>query len=370
MPRSGSRLSVSTVDERGAHGRVRSQAHARLRVVKVAPFNAEAPLDALQADLTPSVAFYVRNHFPVPELDSRGYRVEVDGAVRRTLALRLKDLRAMRRHAIPATLECAGNGRTGLVPPPPGEPWQLGAVSTARWTGTLLCDVLERAGLRRGTVEVLVSGADRGFPPEGASEIPFARSLPLAKAMDPDTLLALEMNGEPLPPEHGGPVRLVVPGWYGVASVKWVVRIEALEEPFTGYYQVDRYVYDYADGSKPTPVTAMRVRSLILSPMDGETVHGGRMVVRGKAWSGEGAIARVEVAVEGGDAWRDARLLPPVSPYAWRPWEFVWDANEPGRHVLRSRATDVKGNRQPDAGQWNKLGYGNNAVQSIVVDAR
>jgi len=216
-------------------------------------------------------------------------------------------------------------------------------------------------------VEILAIGADRGRPPDTADEIPFARSLPLAKARDPDTLLAFQMNGRPIPPEHGAPIRLIVPGWYGMASVKWLERIEALAEPFRGYYQVGRYVYDHADGNPPIPVGTIRVRSVIVSPRDGDVVRQGEMIVRGKAWSGEGVVVRVQIGVDGAEPSQDAMLAPPMSPHAWRAWEFAWDATNPGRHVLRSYATDAKGNRQPEDGRWNRYGYGNNAAQAIAV---
>jgi len=216
-------------------------------------------------------------------------------------------------------------------------------------------------------VEILAIGADRGRPPDVADEIPFARSLPLTKARDPDTLLALQMNGRPIPPEHGAPIRLIVPGWYGMASVKWLERIEARAEPFRGYYQLGRYVYDYADGNPPTPVRTIRVRSVIVSPRDGDAVRRGQMIVRGKAWSGEGVVVRVQFGVDGAEPSQDATLAPPISPHAWRAWEFAWDATNLGRHVLRSYATDAKGNRQPDVGRWNRYGYGNDAAQAIAV---
>ncbi len=242
-------------------------------------------------------------------------------------------------------------------------------MGTAQWTGVPLRVVLESARLRPGVIEILAVGADRGGPPDAADEIPFARSLPLAKAMDPDTLLALRMNDQPLLPEHGSPIRLIVPGWYGMASVKWLERIEALVEPFRGYYQVGRYIYDAVDRSPLIPVSTMRVRSLIVSPLDEQTVRRGRVIVRGKAWTGEGEVMRVQITVDGAEL-SDATLLPPVSPDAWRPWEFAWDATSPGRHVLRSYATDGKGNRQPEVGRWNRYGYGNNAAQAIAVSVQ
>jgi len=250
-----------------------------------------------------------------------------------------------------------------MAPRPPGEPWGLGAVSTARWRGVPLRAVLERAGVAEGTVEILAVGADRALPLQGGIETPFARSLPLAKAMDPDTILALEMNGRPLPPEHGAPVRLIVPDWYGVASVKWVARLEALVEPYTGFYQGRRYVY--ATGDRTEPVRSMRVRALIVSPAD-EAVPAGNVLVRGRAWSGDGAVIRVEVSVDQ-SLWREARLLAAISGHTWRAWEFDWEDARPGNHTLRARATDAGGNSQPDVARWNELGYGSNSVHIVSV---
>jgi DMSO/TMAO reductase YedYZ molybdopterin-dependent catalytic subunit len=211
-------------------------------------------------------------------------------------------------------------------------------------------------------MEVLVEGAD------GKGSKRFARSLPVSKALHPDTLLALEMNGAPLTREHGAPVRLIVPGWYGMAQVKWVRRIEALTRPFAGYYQRERYIYDAGDGRGPQPVTRMRVKSLIISPASGMRVAPGRVVVQGLAWSGERRVVQVEVAVDGGEAWKPATLLETPKPSAWVRWAFTWEDAVPGRHTLRARATDEAGETQPEAPQWNRLGYGNNAVQVHVVD--
>ncbi len=341
-----------------------------MRIVTAEPLNAETSFEDLKEEITPQSRFFVRNHFRVPDVAPAKHVLEIGGAVKRTLKLRLEDLEGMGTRTVAVTLECAGNGRMGLRPLPAGEPWGLGAVGTARWTGVPLRAVLASARVRPEAIEILAVGADRGRPPDGAEKTPFARSLPLAKAMDPDTLLALHVNDEPLLPEHGAPIRLIVPGWYGMASVKWVERLEALAEPFRGYYQVGRYVYDYADGTPHIPVRTMRVRSLIVSPLDGETVRRGRVMVRGKAWSGECEVVRVQIEVDGDEASQSAKLLPARSPHAWRSWEFAWDATDPGRHVLRSRATDQDGNRQPDVGRSNRYGYGNNAAHAIAVTVR
>ena len=341
-----------------------------MRILSAEPFNAETELDELGEDMTPQSRFFVRSHFPRPDRGRDEHRLEVGGAVEHPLRLSVADLEAMGTRRVTATLECAGNGRTGLRPLPTGEPWGLGAVGTARWEGVPIRTVLESARVRPGGIEVLATGADRGKPPGRAEAISFARSIPLAKAMDPDTLLAFRMNDEPLSPEHGAPVRLVVPGWYGVASVKWLERLEVLPEPFRGYYQVERYVSDLADGKPAGPIGPMRVRSLIVSPLDGQIVPRGRVILRGKAWSGDGEVVRVQIGVDGGEARHAATLLPTPSPHAWRAWEFPWEPREPGRHVLRSFATDKEGNRQPELGRWNVHGYENNAAQAVVVTVR
>jgi DMSO/TMAO reductase YedYZ molybdopterin-dependent catalytic subunit len=355
---------------------VQEVAAERLVPIKLAPFNAESRVGKLAADVTPNEDFYVRSNFKLPALDPASYRLRVGGNVERALQLGLDELPSLGTKTLVTTMECAGNNRMSLVPLPTGEPWQGGAVSTGRWSGVPLAAVLGRAGVKAGTVEILFEGADRGRPkdlPVGLAgpsvDIPFARALPLEKALHPDTLLALEMNGEPLPPDHGAPLRLVVPAWYGMASVKWVARIEALTEPFRGYYQVNRYVYDYGEG-EPPPVTTMLVKSTIVSPGEGEVVPVGRALVRGRAWSGGGEIARVEVAVDGGETWQEARLGPALGSYGWRSWELEWEAADPGRHTLRCRATDAAGNVQPPLARWNKHGYGSNGVQVLVVNTR
>jgi DMSO/TMAO reductase YedYZ molybdopterin-dependent catalytic subunit len=342
----------------------------QLVVVKVAPFNAEAAVESLREDVTPTPKFYVRSNFPVPQLSAETHRIDVGGAVKRPMSLSLGELRQLGTRTITTTMECAGNNRISLAPLPSGEPWQGGAVSTGTWAGVPLREVLNRAELGDDVVEILVEGADHGAPKDGPGDIPFARSLPLEKALHPDTLLALAMNGEPLSPDHGAPVRLLVPSWYGMASVKWVRRVEALREPFGGYYQRSRYIYDYGDGTAPAPVREMRVKSVIVYPVEGETVGVGSVTVRGQAWSGDGEITKVEVTVDGGENWQEATLQGQSGPYTWRAWTYEWKAADPGRHALRSRASDSRGNRQPDVARWNKYGYGSNGIRPVAVNIR
>jgi DMSO/TMAO reductase YedYZ molybdopterin-dependent catalytic subunit len=330
------------------------------------PLCAEASPAALAARLTNPGSFFVRSHFDVPRLDAGTHRIEVAGAVARSLTLSVADLRRLGLVSVDATLECAGNGRAGLTPPVPGEPWGFGAVSTARWTGVPLARVLDRAGLLSSAVDILIEGADLGQPADASGTLHFARALPCAQAIAPETLLALEMNGAPLAPLHGAPVRLVVPGWYAMASVKWVERIVALPESYRGYFHSRRYVYQIPEPGPSAPVQRMRVKSMITSPSDRSVLSRGPVVVRGWAWSGAGPVTRVEVAI-GDGSWQDAHLLPQPEAHAWRGFELEWEAT-PGRHGLRARATDASGTVQLDNAEPNRLGYGNNAIRTLTVE--
>ncbi|HET7565601.1 MAG TPA: sulfite oxidase [Gemmatimonadaceae bacterium] len=338
--------------------------------MKHSPFNAETPEHALASDVTPSQHVYVRSNFDVPHLDGDAHRIVIGGVVTSPFTLAVSELRAMPMRTVVATMECAGNDRSSMRPPPAGEVWRSGALSTARWTGVPLAAVLERAGVQPEVVEILAVGADAGTRDDAQGRVTFARALPVSDARHPDTLLALMMNDEPLTPAHGAPVRLVAPRWYGMASVKWVARIEALTQPYGGYFQTRRYIYDADRADVPRPVTHMRVKSAIVAPADGDMISARELTIWGWAWSGDGAITRVEVAINGGDEWRDAHLTPPASPHAWTRWELRWQVAQPGRYVLRSRATDASGNVQPDEAPWNRLGYGNNAVRTVIVDVR
>jgi len=347
-----------------------TEAEAALDVVKHAPFNAESPPAALVMPVTPTGQIYVRSNFPFPALDGDDHRVEIGGMVRSEYSVSVRELRGMTavHSTVTVTMECAGNDRLAIRPLPAGEPWRTNALSTSRWTGVPLRTLLDRARLHDRAREILVEGADGGTV-EGNVVRMFGRSLPLDKALAPETLLAFAVNGEPLTLAHGAPLRLVVPGWYGMASVKWVTRITAIERAYDGYFQRDRYVYD-EPGRGISPVTTMRVKSMITAPTEGDRMERARVQIEGWAWSGDGAITRVEVATGGGDTWSDARLTPPESPHAWTRWTGDWTPAEPGRYALRSRATDSAGNVQPDEASWNRLGYGNNAVRTVVVEVK
>lgn len=328
--------------------------------IKYEPFNAETDRRAIDKDITPSSAHFIRSNYAVPELPD-AHVIGIGGEVEHPFGFSARELERLPMKSLTVTLECAGNDRASVKPLPVGEPWRANAVATAVWTGVPLQLLLQRAGVRAKAQEVLFEGAD------GDDQNAFARALPIDKAMHPDTLLAVAMNGAPLTKPHGAPVRLIVPGWYGMASVKWVRDITVLKHRFTGLYQTEKYVYD--DGGKVKPVQQMKVKSFIASPVDGGVVRAGKVTLRGFAWSGAAKVARVEVAVGGGDVWRPATLGVDLGPWAWRPFSMEVEL-PPGRHSVRCRATDEAKNVQPDASEWNRLGYGNNGVRTLLVDAR
>jgi DMSO/TMAO reductase YedYZ molybdopterin-dependent catalytic subunit len=344
-------------------------------MINPAPYNAEAPPAALTGKVTPTELHYVRSNFAVPAHDGR---LEIGGAVARPTTLTLDDLRSLPAHEHAVTLECAGNGRLDMKPLPTGEPWGDYAVSTARWTGALLHDVLAQAEPARQGVEVRFQGADHGpyhlqaiLPETDQDNVTFTRSLPMGEAADPTSgiLVAYAMNGQPLGRDHGAPFRLIVPHWYAVASVKWLKRIDVLTEPFTGEFQTGHYMYQWPDRPHE-PVTLMRVRARITDPAPGSTIDYGSYTVRGKAWSGTGPVTRVDVSLTGEGDWQPAQVEPVRSGYDWQDWTFTWESINVGRHTLRARATDAAGNVQPDVPPWNRLGYGNNAIEVLYVDRR
>jgi DMSO/TMAO reductase YedYZ molybdopterin-dependent catalytic subunit len=345
---------------------------AGLVVRRAHPLNCETSIPALIGSVvTPSERFYVRNHFHVPVLDASSWRLEVSGLVERRLSLGLGDMRNMRSTRLFVTLECAGNGRSLLGPPTEGEQWGLGAVSTAEWAGVPLVEVLQRAGVKSEARGLLFRGADRGCMTGRSGPVRFERSLTLEAVRGSDALLAYAMNGDPLPPEHGHPLRLVVPGWYGVASVKWLTEIVAIDQPFGGPFQSEKYWYEWNRAGEVVrePVTLQRVRALITEPAPGQQRERGDLVVRGLAWSGVAPIARVEVSVDGGP-WRKAHLSGERHRYAWQWWELSTRVDRPGKIRLRARATDLAGRTQPEQSEWNRLGYGVNAIQEVSIHVR
>jgi DMSO/TMAO reductase YedYZ molybdopterin-dependent catalytic subunit len=341
--------------------------------VRLANRNAGTLLEALRHDVTPAGLHYLLVHFDVPYVPSAaGWRLEVGGLVREPLALTLDDLARLPQQSLRVTLECAGNGRAAMTPRWPSQPWHHEAVGTAEWTGTPLKPLLDRAGPAAGAREVVFYGRDRGF--EAGIEHNYGRSLALDQALGGDVMLAWAMNGAPLPPQHGFPLRLVVPGWYGMASVKWLERIEVVDRPFEGVQQVRTYIYRKHADDPGVPVSTMRVKSLMVPPgipdwySRRRLVEAGPVALSGRAWAGAGRpVARVEVAVDG--QWRDAVLEPQAGRYAWRGWRFAWQAT-PGEHELMCRATDADGDVQPLEQRYDRGGFGNNAVHRVQVTVR
>jgi sulfane dehydrogenase subunit SoxC len=338
-----------------------------LEELQLAARNHGMPLEALRYPVTPVGLHYLLIHYDVPAVEPDAWRLTVGG-----LELSLDELRARPAAEHTVTMECAGNGRARLEPRPVSQPWLLEAVGTARWGGTPLAPLLEEAGVPDGTVEVLFTGLDRGI--EGGAEQAFQRALPLEEALRGEVLLAYEMNGAPLPPQHGFPLRLVVPGWYGMTNVKWLWRIEFLDEPFAGYQQSWSYRVRQSEDEAGEPLQRMQPRSLFVPPGIPEfmtrerTLDAGRVPLTGRAWSGHAPVASVEVRVDEGP-WLPAQLAEQLGRWAWRGWSFDWEA-APGRHVLSCRARDESGLEQPDEPAWNVGGYANNAVQQVVVTVR
>ena len=339
--------------------------------LQLAGRNRGMPLEALRYDITPTGLHYLLVHFDIPAVDATAWRLRLDGLVDHPVELSLDDLRSRPRRTVPVTLECAGNGRARLQPRPLSNPWLLEAIGTAEWSGTPLGPLLDEAGLRPDATELVFTGDDRGV--QGGVVQAYQRSLSIAEARRPEVLLVDEMNGQPLQPQHGYPVRLLVPGWYGMTSVKWLRRIEAVDEPFEGYQQARTYRFKTDADDPGIPVTRIQVRALMSPPgipdffTRRRLVEPGPVWIRGRAWGGAAPIRRVEVGVDG--AWSDAALDAPIGDWAWRGWSFEWEA-EPGEHELACRATDADGNVQPLDAPWNYGGMGNNSVQLVPVTVR
>ena len=345
-----------------------------LEELQLAARNHALPLEVLRHELTPPGLHYILTHYDIPDVDAADWRLTVTGRVRRELTLDLDGLRDRPAVRVPVTLECAGNGRALTAPRALSQPWLVEAVGTAEWGGTPLRPLLEEAGVEDGAVEVLFTGLDRGV--EGGVEQSYERSLALADALADDVLLAYEMNSRPLPPQHGAPLRLLVPGWYGMASVKWLTRITVLERPFDGYQQRVGYRLRQAEEEEGEALQRMLPRALMAPPgipdflTRERFVDRGRCALEGRAWSGRGRVSGVRVSWDGGGTWHEAELGAQASPTAWIGWRLVWEPEAPGRYELWCRARDEAGNEQPLEPPWNLGGYANNAVQRVTVTVR
>jgi DMSO/TMAO reductase YedYZ molybdopterin-dependent catalytic subunit len=343
----------------GLHPLFTARAGAEPMIVRQRePRNLETPLADLFSPETET--FYVRNHFPVPDVDPKAHKLAVEGHVENRLELSLDELKKMGAVTREIVLECAGNGRVFLVPPAKGTQWSHGAVGQAKWTGVPLGAVLKRAKLKAGAADVVLAGADNGAPADSPGTIHYDRSVPLAKAKADETLIVWEMNGQPLPTAHGGPLRAIVGGWYGMASVKWLTRIVVLDRPHNGFFQTFDYAYWVRDGEglpHLTPLTAIQPKAVVVSPEPGAVLKAGQEVaVKGFAWAGENAVAKVEVSTDGGKSWA-AASVGKAEPFKAASWTAKFTPKAAGPLKLVARCTDDKGNAQPEKRDPDRRNY-------------
>ena len=327
------------------------------------------PLEGLRYPITPTGMHYVLVHFDVPYVDAADWCVEVRGLVGKPLSLTIEDIRNRPAVKMPVTMECAGNGRALMEPRPVSQPWHTEAIGTAEWTGTPLKPLLQEAEVSADADELLFTGLDRGV--QGDIVQAYQRSLSIEEASRDEVLLVYAMNGQPLEPQHGFPLRLIVPGWYGMTSVKWLARIEAIRGHFDGYQMTGSYRYAQSADDPGEAVTLQKVRALMVPPgipdffTRTRLVEAGTVRLMGRTWAGRVAVAGVEVSLDGGETWASATLGKPVGQYAWCEWSYEWQAKR-GAHTLSVRARDSAGNAQPDV-VWNYQGMGNNMVQEVEV---
>lgn len=339
--------------------------------LQLAVRNHSMPLEALRYPITPLGLHYLLIHFDIPMIDANTFELRIGGHVRKPLRLSLNDIKARPTRTLAVTLECAGNGRARLMPRPKSQPWLGEAVGTAKWTGTPLAGVLDEAGIRDGAVDVVFTGLDRGI--QGGIDQFYERSLSVADASRDEVLLAYAINGQPLTPQHGFPLRLIVPGWYGMTHVKWLQSVTVIDQSFEGFQQATAYHYRRSDTDPGVPVTRIYPRALMVPPgvpdfmSRTRYVEPGLHVIEGRAWSGRGEIVRVDFSADGGASWAPAELDEALGSYAWRGWRYRWDARKAGEYQLCARASDSAGNVQPVETNWNLEGVENNAVQRVSV---
>ena len=341
-----------------------------LTPLQLMPENMESPVNSLLSWITPNELFYARNHLPYPTIQFETWALYLSGDVEKTINFTYEQLKHMPQVDKFVTIECSGNKRALLEPPTPGEQWKIGAVGNAKWTGVPLTYLLDQADVKNTAVELVFTGSDLGIRPDMDTSVNFERSLPLDRALISECLLALKMNDEPIPHKHGFPLRLIVPGWYGMAHVKWICKITACSVPFKGPFQAVDYVYIPKEGDyqNAVPVTEMKVNSIITWPSKGEKVHLGQHTVRGLAWAGKGTISRVELSSDNGMTWNAAQLTSPEhGPYTWTFREYPLTILQPGTYVLQARASDSQDNVQPKMAPWNAKGYGNNSIHQVSI---
>jgi DMSO/TMAO reductase YedYZ molybdopterin-dependent catalytic subunit len=338
-----------------------------MRVMAENPLNAETPTVYLRSWITANSMFFDRNQNALMEvpIDLAGWGLTITGEVKKELQFTFDKILRMPKAIVANTLECSGNGRSLLKEKAKGNPWTIGGVGNAVWGGVWLKDVLQMAGLKESAKHVAFEGFDK---PAGSAGIRFVRSIPIEKGIS-STLLAYEMNGEPLPLKHGYPLRGLTLGWTGANCVKWLSKITLLERPFEGFFMDNVYrIFQKAQDPKTGEVvTRIPLKSIITQPLADEKLPAGPVIVLGAAYCGEAAIESVEVSVDGGQTWQHTSFIGPNELYAWRQWQYIWDARDPGIYTLMARATDSDGHQQSESARWNTLGYGNNGVQEHAV---
>jgi DMSO/TMAO reductase YedYZ molybdopterin-dependent catalytic subunit len=338
-----------------------------MRIMTDNPLNAETPAERLRSWITPNAVFFDRNQGQIPDtpVDPAKWVLAIDGDVKTPMTLNLDQIYGRPKAIVANTLECSGNSRSLLEKRAPGNPWTIGGVGNAVWGGVWLGDLLKDAGLADRAAHVAFEGMDT---PLGKAQIKFVRSIPMEKAMS-STLLAYEMNGDPLPLKHGYPLRALALGWTGANCVKWLNRIVVLEKPYNGFF-MDKVYRVFQKGEKPETgeiVSDIQLKSIITRPLTADRLERGEVVVLGAAYAGEGHVAHVEVSVDNGATWQRAEFIGPDEPYAWRQWQYAWQVDQAGAYTIRSRATDDQGRQQPATAQWNFLGYGNNGVNEHAI---
>jgi DMSO/TMAO reductase YedYZ molybdopterin-dependent catalytic subunit len=342
----------------------------KMRIMTEKPLNAETPVEYLRSWITSNDVFYDRNQGnfskePIPLTD---WELAIEGEVETPLRLNFEQIIRMPKTIAANTLECSGNGRSLFKKKASGNPWTIGGVGNAVWGGVWLRTVLQMAKLKRTATHIAFEGFDR---PLGSAGIKFIRSIPIEKAIQ-STILAYEMNGEPLPVNHGYPLRALALGWTGANCVKWLSKIIVLDHPYEGFFMDKVYrVFQKGEDSKSGEVvTGLSIKSIITQPLRDETLPRGPVTILGAAYAGETEIERIEISVDAGNSWDLGVFIGPEEPYAWRQWQYIWDAKERGAHTILARATDKNGRQQPMDARWNVLGYGNNGVYEHGITIR
>ncbi|WEG17846.1 sulfite oxidase [Alkalihalophilus pseudofirmus] len=339
-----------------------------LTTKKLYPENQESPIHFLFNKQTPASLFYKRNHFSYPPFNYANFWLSVNGSVKNPIAFSIEELLAHPSKTVEVVMECAGNKRSLFRPKVFGEQWEKGAMSVGRFKGVPLKTLLEKANIDSDSHEVVIEGYDDGYRSDLDNVYAYMRSLPLKKALHPDTLIAYSYNDQPLPFKHGYPIRLIVPGWYAMASVKWVKQITVISASFAGPFQTIDYMYypNQDNNEDAFPVTTINVNSTIQYPLDRDIVDTGKHTIKGIAWTGDGVIKKVEVSVDGGESWMPASV-DNGQEFSLSQWSLTYPFTAKKEHTIMSRATDSNKRTQPESPFWNRKGYGYNAVDQVTI---